>query len=122
MVVNFGVFDVTSVQVIVKLQENFANLSVEQFLKLYKAFLIWPTWVSCLSHVYCTRRIGQKGLSVCMLTQSPPFCLSPLDLCPNTLPSETHDSKGGVQKLALVIENKNKNKTFPFFHPFLLHS
>jgi len=45
MVVNFGVFDVTSVQVIVKLQENFANLSVEQFLKLYKAFLIWPTWV-----------------------------------------------------------------------------
>jgi len=83
MVVHFGVFDVASVQVIVKLQENFASLSVEQFLKLYKAFLIWPTWVSCLSHVYCTGRIGQKGLCVCMLNQSPPLCLSPLDLCPN---------------------------------------
>lgn len=115
MVVDFGVFDVTSVQVIVKLQENFANLSVEQFLKLYKAFLIWPTWVSCLSHVYCTRRIRKKGLSVCMLNQSPPFCLSPLDLCPNALPSETHDSKGGVQQLALVIENKNKLKKHSFF-------
>ena len=34
------------VQLIVKLQENFANLSTKQFLQLYKAFFIWPTWVS----------------------------------------------------------------------------
>jgi hypothetical protein len=33
-------------QVIVKMQENFSRLKVERFLQLYKAFLIWPTWVS----------------------------------------------------------------------------
>jgi len=46
------------VQLIVKLQENFANLSTEQFLQLYKAFFIWPTWVSCMHLVAITMVAG----------------------------------------------------------------
>ena len=34
-----------TMQVILKLEDKFADLSIEQFLQLYKAFLIWPNWV-----------------------------------------------------------------------------
>ena len=38
--------DVIFVQVIVKMEESFGGMKVEHFLQLYKAFLIWPTFVS----------------------------------------------------------------------------
>lgn len=39
-------------QLICKLEDSLSQLSVEQFLRLYKAFLIWPTSVSERSFVY----------------------------------------------------------------------
>lgn len=33
-------------QVVLKMHESFGSLKVERFLQLYKAFLIWPNWVS----------------------------------------------------------------------------
>jgi len=32
-------------QLVIKLERSLDKLTVEQFLKIYKAFLIWPPWV-----------------------------------------------------------------------------
>lgn len=35
-------------QLVVKLENSLGQLSVEEFLQLYKAFYIWPPWVTSL--------------------------------------------------------------------------
>ena len=39
-------YRVIALQVVLKMHESFGSLKVERFLQLYKAFLIWPNWVS----------------------------------------------------------------------------
>lgn len=52
---------------ILKLEEKFSELSVEHFLQLYKAFLIWPNWV--VEHYLAQYKIPQ-GVRICSVTWS----------------------------------------------------
>ena len=53
-------------QVICKVEENFGHLPIEQFLQLYKAFLIWPNWV----RMDLLKKGDLCELTVCSLTGS----------------------------------------------------